>query len=100
MKFEIKLYFNLILLHVKWTNMDKKSKYEAFYGITDVADKLKLSQKTVRRHIASGKLQSLKIGGVHRIPYTSLKDFIHHNLNEPVQMYYKLFGKNVFVNDE
>ena len=36
-------------------------------SIKEVADMLNVSQKTIRRHINSGKIQSLKIGGIHRI---------------------------------
>ena len=46
--------------------MDKVKQLSAFFGITEVAEKLNVSQKTVRRHIASGKLKSIKIGGVYR----------------------------------
>ena len=36
-------------------------------SIKEVADMLGVSQKTIRRHIQSGKLISSKLGGVHRI---------------------------------
>ena len=36
-------------------------------SIKEVADMLNVSQKTIRRHISSGKIQSVKLGGIHRI---------------------------------
>ena len=57
--------------------MDKKREH-SFYSIIDVATELGLSQKTIRRHIASGKLGSIKIGNVYRIPKDSLEDFLNH----------------------
>ena len=36
-------------------------------SIKELADMLNISQKTVRRHINSGKIKSVKLGGVHRI---------------------------------
>ena len=36
-------------------------------SIKEVADMLNVSQKTIRRHINSGKIQSVKLGGIHRI---------------------------------
>ena len=54
-------------------------------SIKEVADMLNLSQKTIRRHINSGKIKSLKIGGTHRISkediYTLLKT---ETIEEPI----------------
>ncbi len=73
-----------------------KKKHEAFLGINEVAEKLSISQKTVRRHIASSKLHSLKIGGVYRIPYKSIEEFINTNtVSEDLQPYYNLFGEKI-----
>ena len=44
--------------------------------IEAVANRLNLSQKSIRRYIHSGKLKSNKIGGVHRIEESDLQDFI------------------------
>tara|TARA_Y100000590_G_C15732625_1_gene1017557 strand:- start:997 stop:2271 length:1275 start_codon:yes stop_codon:yes gene_type:complete len=52
---------------------------KTYYRIEQVAQKLNLSQKTIRRHIASGKLKSYKIGGVYRINDSALKSFIDEN---------------------
>lgn len=57
--------------------MDKESQNNSFYGISEISDKLGVSQKLVRRHIASGALQSTKIGGFYKIPVQSLNDFIN-----------------------
>lgn len=38
-----------------------------YYSIADVAEMSKQSQKTIRRHIASGKLKAVKIGNCYRI---------------------------------
>lgn len=44
--------------------------------ISDVAENMNVSLKTVRRHIHSGKLKSTKVGGVHRIAEGDYDDFI------------------------
>ena len=44
--------------------MDKKGQ---MLSIKELADMLNVSQKTIRRHINSGKIKSVKLGGVHRI---------------------------------
>ena len=44
--------------------MDKSTQ---MLRIEDVANKLNVSQKSVRRYIHSGKLKSNKVGGVHRV---------------------------------
>lgn len=44
--------------------------------IEDVAKKLNVSQKSIRRYIHSGKLKSNKIGGVHRIQKEELESFL------------------------
>jgi DNA (cytosine-5)-methyltransferase 1 len=54
-----------------------KSHVNSFYTIIEVASKLKVSQKTVRRLIASESLISLKIGNVYRIPRESLEQYLH-----------------------
>lgn len=61
--------------------MDKKREH-SFFSIIDVAKELGVSQKTIRRHIASGKLASTKIGNVYRIPKDSIEDFINSKTNE------------------
>ena len=45
-------------------------------SITELAEILKVSEKTIRRHIQAGKLKSKKIGGIHRILKTDLDLFL------------------------
>ena len=45
--------------------------------IEDIAKKLNVSQKSVRRYIHSGKLKSRKIGGVHRIEIDDFNLFLN-----------------------
>ncbi len=80
--------------------MDKDIQNSTFFGITDVAEKLNVSQKTVRRHIASGKLQSIKIGGVYRVPIDALDDFMNQNeIHDEEVVGYDLFGRKIFKAD-
>lgn len=77
--------------------MDKDGQINTFFGITDISEKLSLSQKTIRRHIASGKLKSVKIGGVYRIPINALNDFLNHNNSENEKVIgFNLFGEKIF----
>jgi excisionase family DNA binding protein len=78
--------------------MDTLEKKHAFYSISDIAEKLKVSQKTIRRHIASGKLKSSKIGSSYRIANDALEDFINSNLlqNDSV-IQYDILGKEISV---
>ena len=52
-----------------------------FYSITEVSKIINVSEKTIRRHINSGKLKSQKIGGVHRIDKDELNLFINLSNN-------------------
>jgi DNA (cytosine-5)-methyltransferase 1 len=80
--------------------MDKSEQKNSFFSIIDISEKLVISQKTVRRHIASGKLKSLKVGGVYRIPKSSLEEFINLNENSEEVYGYDLFGKKIFLEDK
>lgn len=51
--------------------------------IEDIALKLNVSQKSVRRYIHAGKLKSNKIGGVHRVEEDALKYFVQTSLFDP-----------------
>lgn len=80
--------------------MDTIIQTNSFFGIVEVSEKLKISQKTVRRHIASGKLKSVKIGGVYRIPADALDYFINNNIIEADTVIgFDLFGKEIFNTD-
>ena len=48
--------------------------------IEDVAKKLNVSQKSVRRYIHAGKLKSNKIGGVHRVEESELQYFLNKSI--------------------
>lgn len=80
--------------------MDSTGQPTSYFGIIEVSENLGISQKSVRRHIASGKLRSVKIGGVYRIPHEALEDFINHNdLEEERIVGYDLFGKKIYLDE-
>lgn len=57
-------------------------KQNLFYSIADVSEKISVSQKIIRRYIASGKLDAYKIGTSYRISNDDLESFISNNLIE------------------
>ena len=67
-----------------------------FYSIAEVAEKLNLSQKSIRRYIASKELDSIKIGTTYRIPAAAFKDFINREKNKNDGTQYDLFGNVVY----
>jgi DNA (cytosine-5)-methyltransferase 1 len=77
--------------------MDTVKHNNTFFGISEVSQKLNVSQKTIRRYIAGEKLKSIKIGGVYRIPVDTLNDFINKSeiIDEKV-VGFDLFGKKIF----
>ena len=66
-----------------------------FYSITEVAEKLGLSQKSVRRYIASGQLGAVKLGSTYRIPVSALNAFINQQDSQQKIVQYDLFGNVV-----
>ena len=54
------------------------------FTIIGLAKILNVSQKTIRRHINSGKLKSKKIGGLHRITKEALDSFLNTNINSKI----------------
>ena len=46
------------------------------YTINEVASLLKVSPKTVRRLIESGKLGAVRVGRVYRVPHKALEEFL------------------------
>lgn len=50
--------------------------------IEDIALKLNVSQKSVRRYIHAGKIKSNKIGGVHRVEESELQYFLNLSIFE------------------
>lgn len=71
--------------------MDNNASY---HSITEVATHLNLSIKTIRRHIASGELESTKIGNVYRIPKSAVENFINGKIENP-KFSYNLFGEPI-----
>lgn len=65
----------------------------AFYSIAEVAEKVNLSQKSIRRYIASGELDAVKIGSTYRIPKSSLNAFINKDRAQEKKVNYNLFGE-------
>ena len=65
-----------------------------FYSIQEVANNLVLSQKTIRRYVASGELESVKIGGSYRIPCAAIAVFIN-NQKTTRQVNHDLFGRPI-----
>lgn len=68
---------------------------KTFYSIAEVAEKLSMSQKSIRRYIASGQLGSVKLGSSYRIPVAALEAFINQQNNEEQNVCYDLFGNAV-----
>lgn len=68
---------------------------KGFYSITDVAEKLSLSQKSIRRYIASGQPGATRIGSTYRIPKGALEHFINNKSSEAKAVSYDLFGNIV-----
>lgn len=80
--------------------MDNLNKKHAFYSISDISEKLSVSQKTIRRHIASGNLKSSKIGTSYRIANDALEEFINTNTLEATNsIKYDIFGKEILVEE-
>ncbi|WP_196064655.1 helix-turn-helix domain-containing protein [Bacillus pseudomycoides] len=50
-----------------------------FYTVKDLIEMFSVSERTVRRWIADGKLASIKIGGQVRITKDGLDKFINSN---------------------
>ena len=66
-----------------------------FYSIANVAEQLGLSQKSIRRYIASGQLGAVKIGSSYRIPKGAIQHFINRPNNKENLVNYDLFGNIV-----
>lgn len=68
---------------------------KVFYTIAEVAEHLSLSQKSIRRYIASGQLDAVKVGSVYRIPRGALEYFINNQADKNTVVNYDLFGNVV-----
>jgi len=60
--------------------MGNEIEQEAFYGISDVSEKLQISQKIVRKHIASGKLKAIKSDGAYKVSPEAIAEFVRSNI--------------------
>ena len=67
----------------------------SFYSIAEVANKVGLSQKSIRRYIASGELGATKIGSTYRIPVSALNSFINKDNIREKKANYDVFGNVV-----
>jgi excisionase family DNA binding protein len=54
------------------------------YSVDEVANKLSVHVKTIRRYIYSGKISANKIGGQWRIDQSQLDEFMNKSSNEEV----------------
>lgn len=63
------------------------------YDIAQVAEKLGLSQKSIRRYIAAGELGAIKVGASYRIPDAALQEFINSNPTQPESPIYGTDGR-------
>lgn len=100
MKSSIEDLFYLYVIYKFAYQLDKSGQImnaeeqKDFYNIQEVAEKLCLSVKSVRRYIAAGNLDSVKIGGAYRIPSGALEAFIN-NGSKNRNIHYDLFGNIV-----
>lgn len=69
-----------------------------YFSIAEIAEHLSLSQKSIRRYIASGHLGAVKIGTNYRIPKGALEYFINNQANKAPVVNYDLFG-NIITED-
>ena len=52
---------------------------EEFYTVEELADRLKVSEQTIRLWIRQGKLESYQFGRAHRVPASALRRFIEQS---------------------
>jgi excisionase family DNA binding protein len=46
------------------------------YTVSEVAEALRVSERTIRRAIAAGQLQSIRVGRCVRVPAESIQQFV------------------------
>jgi DNA (cytosine-5)-methyltransferase 1 len=69
-----------------------------YYSIQEVSERLHLSQKTIRRHIAARRLHAYRIGGVYRIEESALNKFLQKDKGAVEPPYtINLFGEKVIL---
>lgn len=70
-----------------------------FYSIDEIAEKLGISIKSVRRMVASGELKSVKIRNLYRISKDAYDDFIKSHEVAPSSQN-SLFGDEPILTEE
>jgi excisionase family DNA binding protein len=56
---------------------------EEFLTLKDVADRLKVSVKTVRRWVKSGQLRGIRAGKQWRVPESAIEEFVRKGGEAP-----------------
>lgn len=56
-----------------------------FYTVDDVAQRLRLHVKTVRRFVRDGRLKGTRVGKQYRISRTDLEHFVRESAEHPVE---------------
>ncbi len=54
-----------------------------FFTVEELADKLKVSEQTIRLWIREGRLEAYKFGRAHRIPADAFKRFLEQSKQRP-----------------
>ena len=74
-------------------------KKKEYYSIVEVAEKLSVSVKSVRRLVASREIESIRVSNLYRISQEALDEFIRKNsskmLNDNKQQNINLFGEPI-----
>ncbi|MDD3310518.1 helix-turn-helix domain-containing protein [Pseudodesulfovibrio sp.] len=65
-------------------NNKESTKPPALLTVKEVAELLRVHQRTAYRLITDGTIRAVKIGSQWRVPEQALLDFIENGLNEPV----------------
>ena len=65
-------------------NKDASSGPPALLTVKEVAELLRVHQRTAYRLITGGTIRAVKIGSQWRVPEKALTEFIEQGLNEPV----------------
>jgi len=65
-------------------NNKESTKPPTLLTVKEVAEMLRVHQRTAYRLITDGTIRAVKIGSQWRVPEQALLDFIENGLNEPV----------------
>ncbi len=57
--------------------------FDEFYTVEELADKLKVSEQTIRLWIREGRLEAYKFGRAHRIPGEAFRRFLEQSKQRP-----------------